>query len=207
MVHFFGGVVSEGKPLAVHVPEAMVLTLATATLTTGSTATVFVETTGVDNQLVKVALCSLRAKTADMTKLDIVFGATKTKLTVVGDATVHLAGYYQPGPPEELPDHADAIERLTVDDLQELIQKAAARLANNDALESPKASKKRPRQESPKSAPEPEPSDDEDDTEVPNKAPAIAQKPAAPGVPHEDGAKRKKKKKNKRNKHVLSTPN
>ncbi|EQC29219.1 hypothetical protein SDRG_13092 [Saprolegnia diclina VS20] len=207
MVHFFGGHVSAAKPLLVHVPEGMVLTVVSATLSTGASAVLSVETTGLDNNLVKVALCTLRAKTTDQVKLDVVFGATKTKLSVVGEGIVHLAGYYQPGPPEEsVGDHAEAINKLTVDDLQELIQKAAARIALNDESH---VSKKRPRQ-----AEEPSAQDDDDDASDAETTPTKKQSPIKPVVAatpepktNGDAFKLKKKKHKNKKKFVLSTPN
>ncbi|KDO25138.1 hypothetical protein SPRG_09286 [Saprolegnia parasitica CBS 223.65] len=193
MVHFFGGHVSTAKPLLVHVPEGMVLTVVSATISSGASAVLSVETTGLDNSLVKVALCTLRAKTTDQVKLDVVFGATKTKLSVVGDGVVHLAGYYQPGPPEEsVGDHAEAINKLTVDDLQELIQKAAARIAHNDELAGePHVSKKRPRQ------PQAEEPTAQDDDEASDAETTPTKKPS-PSSPKKNKSKKKV---------LLSTPN
>jgi hypothetical protein len=128
MVHFFGAQVSEGKPFVVHVPEGCVLNIVNVALASGNTAALSVETTGMDNVLVKVVLASLRWKTCEQSKVDVVFGS-KAKFLVAGDAVVHMSGYYQSRPAQEdSDDPAAEIHRLTVDDLQELIQKAAERL-------------------------------------------------------------------------------
>ncbi|RHY23298.1 hypothetical protein DYB32_009243, partial [Aphanomyces invadans] len=134
MVHFFGVHVTDAKAVTVTVPDGFVLNVVHAALASGDNAVLCVETTTLDESLVKVVLGSLRAQTCDQIKLDLVLGARKAKFSVKGHGAVHLSGYYQPGPPEESSDDDD-ISRLSVDDLSALIQQAAARISKHNADE------------------------------------------------------------------------
>ncbi|KDO19376.1 hypothetical protein SPRG_21556 [Saprolegnia parasitica CBS 223.65] len=130
------------------------------------------------------------------------------------DARCRPLAPFLPGPPEEsVGDHAEAINKLTVDDLQELIQKAAARIAHNDELAGePHVSKKRPRQPQ---AEEPTAQDDDDDeASDAETTPTKKLSPTKPVVaatnepkPNGDAFKSKKKKHKSKKKVVLSTPN
>ncbi|KAF0755349.1 hypothetical protein AaE_005000 [Aphanomyces astaci] len=140
MVHFFGAHVTEAKPLTVTVPEGFVLNVVHASLVSAPEAVVLsVETTSLDQSLVKVVVGTLRSGTCDQIKLDLVLGAHKAKFSlqghgVGGHGVVDLSGYFQPGPPEDSTDEDD-ISRLSVDDLSALIQQAASRISKHDADE------------------------------------------------------------------------
>ncbi|RHY82394.1 hypothetical protein DYB37_011662 [Aphanomyces astaci] len=135
MVHFFGAHVTEAKPLTVTVPEGFVLNVVHASLVSAPEAVVLsVETTSLDQSLVKVVVGTLRSGTCDQIKLDLVLGAHKAKFSLQGHGVVDLSGYFQPGPPEDSTDEDD-ISRLSVDDLSALIQQAASRISKHDADE------------------------------------------------------------------------
>ncbi|RHY02481.1 hypothetical protein DYB28_007917 [Aphanomyces astaci] len=202
MVHFFGAHVTEAKPLTVTVPEGFVLNVVHASLASGPDAVLSVETTSLDQSLVKVVVGTLRSGTCDQIKLDLVLGAHKAKFSLQGHGVVDLSGYFQPGPPEDSTDEDD-ISRLSVDDLSALIQQAASRISKHNAdelegsddeqvaapIKSPSTaalpSKKRPRADaaavkplastSAKQAHEPS-SDDDGEDEDPNESTAAAPK-------------------------------
>ncbi|OQR89970.1 hypothetical protein THRCLA_09491 [Thraustotheca clavata] len=197
MVQFFGGHVSESKTLSLQVPTGNVLTIVNVALASGSTAVLSVETTGADNKTIKVALCTLRSKAVEQVKLDIVFGAAKTKLSVVGDGSVHLSGYYQSGPPEV---STEQINKLTVDDLQDMVQKAAVRIVKKDQ-NTAVPSKKRP---APAQDDNNDAKKDAENTKSQEKAQAQPNSNQQPQQNGEERTKRRKKNKNKRNKQNLT---
>ncbi|KAF0703777.1 Aste57867_7535 [Aphanomyces stellatus] len=223
MVHFFGAHVTEAKAVSFSVPEGFVLNVVHATLASGNAAVLSIETTSLDQSLIKVVVGTLRAKTCDQIKLDLVLGSNKAKLSVSGDGVVHLSGYYQPGPPD-VEDEASEINRLSVADLTELIQKAASRVSKADADEldgdeddddddvTPAASthKKRPRAATP-TWDQAEDDDDDDDDEPTAAAAApkktlVAPTPKQPSTPQSSSgdSNKKKRKKNKKKKGVLT---
>ncbi|CAK4621262.1 hypothetical protein LEN26_001815 [Aphanomyces euteiches] len=211
MVHFYGAHVTEGKAVSVSVPEGYVLNVVHASLASGSAAVLSVETTGLDQSLVKVVVGTLRTKTCDQIKLDLVLGAQKAKFSVTGDGVVHLSGYHQPGPPELVEDEASEINRLSVADLTDLIQKAAARIPKEhaDELEGEEEDEKNQESTTQKKRPhettwdQDEDSDDDDDDESEDVAPKVPRKPNQKPQANNFNDPLKRKRKKKKNKKLF----
>lgn len=95
---------SKGDKQKVDVPEGFVLNLQNVALESASpkaSLKLFVSTTSVEGEAVTVLLCTLRAGGVEQCPMQLVFGSdVPTSLSVKGDAgaTMHLSGYYQPGP-------------------------------------------------------------------------------------------------------------
>jgi hypothetical protein len=103
-VAFWSAAVTKGDEQKVDVPEGFVLNLQNVALESSSpkaSLKLFVSTTSVEGEAVTVLLCTLRAGGVEQCPMQLVFGSdVPTSLSVKGDAgaTMHLSGYYQPGP-------------------------------------------------------------------------------------------------------------
>ena len=119
MVCFWGAQVMESKSVHVQPPEGFVLNVQLATLdaTMGDRYVLKVSTRSIDGEPIRTIVCSLRPKTVENVKLDLVFGweAPVTFEVSGGSGTVHLSGYYQPGP------GIDADEMMESDNLSQIV--------------------------------------------------------------------------------------
>jgi hypothetical protein len=101
-VAFWSAEIKAGKPVEVQPPEGYVLNLQQAALAEGKTdASVIVKatTTGIDGDKLTAVLCTLRKNTCDQVGLQLVFGFdAPVQFSLDGSGSVHISGYYQPGP-------------------------------------------------------------------------------------------------------------
>ena len=103
-VAFWSVTVSNNKPVEVQPPEGFVLNLQQAALVggkNGSAQVLKVKTVAIEGDDIDAVIGTLRPTTADQISFSLVFGYdVPVTFSTTGDAngTIHLSGYYQPGP-------------------------------------------------------------------------------------------------------------
>ena len=120
-VAFWSEALKSGKQCEVQPPEGYVLNLQQAALVDGKkgqTTVVKAETLSITGDKISVVLCTLRPETCDQFGFQLVFGFdVPVGFSIEGPGTVHLAGYYQPGP--ESMDDEDDEDMYDMDDDEE----------------------------------------------------------------------------------------
>jgi hypothetical protein len=117
-VAFWSEEIKVGKEVEVQPPEGYVLNVTQAALVVKDTKSaglvLHLKTVSVDGDPVQATICTLRPVTCDQCTLQIVLGYdVPLKFVVEGDAkaTLHISGYYQPGP-----DDGDSDDDMEFDD-------------------------------------------------------------------------------------------
>lgn len=101
-VAFWSVQLKSGKPVEVQPPEGYVLNVQQAVLTggkAGSSQELKVKTVSVEGDELEAVIAVLRSGTCDQCSMSLVFGYdVPVSFSVEGNGTLHLSGYYQPGP-------------------------------------------------------------------------------------------------------------
>ncbi len=102
-VAFWSVTVTNKTPVEVQPPEGFVLNLQQAALVGAAkgAAVLKVSTVAIEGDAIEAVIGTLRPVTADQINFSLVFGYdVPATFSLSGDAngTVHLSGYYQPGP-------------------------------------------------------------------------------------------------------------
>lgn len=101
-VAFWSATVTSKSPVEVQPPEGFVLNLQQAALVGAkkdSSAVLKVSTVAIEGDAIDAVIGTLRPVTADQINLSLVFGYdVPATFTITGEGSVHLSGYYQPGP-------------------------------------------------------------------------------------------------------------
>jgi hypothetical protein len=107
-VAFWSATVKNGEPCEVQPPEGFVLNLQQAALvgakSNQSSQVLKVKTIAIEGEDIDAVIGTLRPVTADQISFSLVFGYdVPVTFSTTGDAngTIHLSGYYQPGPDDD----------------------------------------------------------------------------------------------------------
>jgi len=168
-VAFWNIELKQGQKYVVDIPPGFILNLQQAALSSGKTAQVWVKTESIEGDILNALLCTLRETSVDQCMLQLVFGSdVQSCFEVQGSGsgvTVHLSGYFQPGPHDD--DSSDASsfseQELDDDEMEAFFNERVANRADDDEEDDEEESSTEEKDDEEEEEEEDDSDDEEDD--------------------------------------------